>query len=257
MPPGPAAFVHGVKLYPAGATTNSDAGVSDQALRRSLERMEKLGMPLLVHGEVTDPAVDVFDREAVFIDTRAGAAAARLSRPEAGARAHHHQGWHRLRQSRRRQCRRHADRAPPAAQPQRDLRRRHSPASLLPAGAEARDPSGGAGGGGDFRQPEVLPRHRLGAARPEHQGSACGCAGCYTAHAGIELYAEAFDAGTRWTNWKPSPASTARTFYGLPRNTGTITLKREAQAVPASLDYLPGDRLVPLRAGESIAWRLV
>jgi dihydroorotase len=83
-------FVHAIKLYPAGATTNSDAGVSDlKKCAATLARMEQLGVPLLVHGEVTDPAVDIFDREAVFIDTVLRRAA-RVSEVEAGARTHHH-----------------------------------------------------------------------------------------------------------------------------------------------------------------------
>jgi dihydroorotase len=84
----------------------------------------------------------------------------------------------------------------------------------------------------------------------------CGCAGCYTANAGIELYAEVFDAEGALDKLEGFASFHGPDWYGLPRNGTTITLKREAQAVPASLDYLPGDRLVPLRAGESIAWRL-
>jgi dihydroorotase len=87
-----------VKLYPAGATTNSDAGVSDlKKCAATLARMEQLGVPLLVHGEVTDPAVDVFDREAVFIDTVLQPLLRDFPRIEAGAGTHHHQGRHRLR----------------------------------------------------------------------------------------------------------------------------------------------------------------
>jgi dihydroorotase len=105
------------------------------------------------------------------------------------------------------------------------------------------------------------PKFFLGTDSAPHAQStkenACGCAGCYTANAGIELYAEAFEAAGALDKLEAFASFHGPDFYGLPRNTGTITLKREAQAVPASLDYLPGDRLVPLRAGESVAWRLV
>ena len=155
-------LVHAVKLYPAGATTNSDAGVTDLLGKCSaaLARMEKLDLPLLVHGEVTDPAVDVFDRETVFIDTRAAAAAAAISRPAAWCWSTSPPGtaWSSSRRHRAR-CR-HAHRASSAAEPQCHVRRRHPPASLLPAGAEARGASPGAGRGGDQRQPEILSRHR-------------------------------------------------------------------------------------------------
>jgi len=251
-------FVHGVKLYPAGATTNSDAGVSD--LKRctpTLERMQALGMPLLVHGEVTDPAVDVFDREAVFIDTvllpllrdfpalklvlehittkdgidfvNAGGAhvAGTLTAHHlllnrnaifaGGIRPHHY--------------------CLPV------LKRETHRQALLAAAISGN------------------PKFFLGTDSAPHAQStkenACGCAGCYTANAGIELYAEAFDSAGALDKLEGFASFHGPDFYGLPRNTGSITLKREAQAVPASLDYLPGDRLVPLRAGESVAWRLV
>jgi dihydroorotase len=250
-------FVHAVKLYPAGATTNSDAGVSDlKRCAATLARMEKLGLPLLVHGEVTDPAVDVFDREAVFIDTvlvpllrdfpglklvlehittkngidfvnAGGANVAGTLTPHhlllnrnaifaGGIRPHHY--------------------CLPVLK--RETHRRALVAAAI---------SGS-------------PKFFLGTDSAPHAQStkeaACGCAGCYTANAGIELYAEVFDAENALDRLEGFASFHGPDFYGLPRNAGTITLKREAQAVPASLDYLPGDRLVPLRAGESIAWRL-
>lgn len=251
-------FVHAVKLYPAGATTNSDAGVSD--LRRCaamLARMEQLGLPLLVHGEVTDPAVDVFDREAVFIDTvlqpllrdfpglklvlehittrdgidfvKAGGAnvAGTLTAHHllmnrnaifaGGIRPHHY--------------------CLPV------LKRETHRQALLAAATSG------------------SPKFFLGTDSAPHGQStkeaACGCAGCYTANAGIELYAEAFELANALDKLEAFASFHGPDFYGLPRNTGTITLQREPQPVPASLDYLIGDRLVPLRAGESIAWRLV
>jgi dihydroorotase len=250
-------FVHAVKLYPAGATTNSDAGVSDlKRCAATLERMQALGMPLLVHGEVTDPAVDVFDREAVFIDTvllpllrdfpalklvlehittkdgidfvKAGGAhvAGTLTAHHlllnrnaifaGGIRPHHY--------------------CLPV------LKRETHRQALLAAAISGN------------------PKFFLGTDSAPHAQStkenACGCAGCYTANAGIELYAEAFDAAGAVDKLEAFASFHGPDFYGLPRNAGTITLRREAQPVPASLDYLPGDRLVPLRAGETVAWRL-
>jgi hypothetical protein len=164
-------FVVAAKLYPAGATTNSDAGVTDIArIDAVLERMAERGVVLCVHGEVTHGDVDIFDRERVFIDRVLAPLAARhpalrivfehITTP-GGA----------VRERSRAQRGRHHHRPPPALQPQRDLHRRHPPALLLPAGAEARNPPGGAGQGGHLGQQQVLPRHRLGAPRQEHQGS--------------------------------------------------------------------------------------
>jgi dihydroorotase len=250
-------FVHAVKLYPAGATTNSDAGVSD--LKRctpTLERMQALGMPLLVHAEVTDPAVDVFDREAVFIDTvlvpllrdfpglklvlehittqngidfvKAGGAhvAGTLTAHHlllnrnaifaGGIRPHHY-------------C--------------LPVLKRETHRQALVAAAISGSPQ-------FFLGTDSAPHAQ------STKENACGCAGCYTANAGIELYAEAFDAAGALDKLEAFASFHGPDFYGLPRNAGTITLRREAQPVPASLDYLPGDRLVPLRAGETVAWRL-
>ena len=251
-------FVHAVKLYPAGATTNSDAGVTDlKKCAATLARMEKLGLPLLVHGEVTDPAVDVFDREAVFIDrvlvpllrdfpalklvlehitTRDGidfvtAGGANV----AGTLTAHHLLLNRN------------------AIFAGGIRPHHYCLPVLKRETHRRALVAAAISGS--------PKFFLGTDSAPHAQStkeaACGCAGCYTANAGIELYAEVFDAENALDKLEAFASFHGADFYGLPRNAGTITLKREAQAVPASLDYLPGDRLVPLRAGESIAWRLV
>jgi dihydroorotase len=250
-------FVHAVKLYPAGATTNSDAGVSDlKKCAATLARLEKLGLPLLVHGEVTDPAVDVFDREAVFIDTvlvpllrdfpglklvlehittkngidfvKAGGANV------AGTLTAHHLLLNRN------------------AIFAGGIRPHHYCLPVLKRETHRRALVAAAISGS--------PKFFLGTDSAPHAQStkeaACGCAGCYTANAGIELYAEVFDAEAALDKLEGFASFHGPDFYGLPRNAGTITLKREAQAVPASLDYLPGDRLVPLRAGESIAWRL-
>ncbi len=251
-------FVHAVKLYPAGATTNSDAGVTDlKKGAATLARMEKLGLPLLVHGEVTDPSVDIFDREAVFIDTvlvpllrdfpglklvlehittgdgiafvNAGGANV------AGTLTAHHLLLNRN------------------AIFAGGIRPHHYCLPVLKRETHRRALVAAAISGS--------PKFFLGTDSAPHalstKEAACGCAGCYTANAGIELYAEVFDAENALDKLEAFASFHGADFYGLPRNTGTITLRREAQAVPASLDYLPGDRLVPLRAGESIAWRLV
>jgi dihydroorotase len=104
-------------------------------------------------------------------------------------------------------------------------------------------------------QSALLPRHRFGAPCEGRKEAACGCAGCYTSHAGIELYAEAFDRPERSTGWKRLPVSTAPTGTGCRAIAERITLRRESWQVKDSLQFADGDVLVPLRAGESVAWR--
>ena len=250
-------FVHAIKLYPAGATTNSDAGVSDlKKCAATLARMEQLGVPLLVHGEVTDPAVDIFDREAVFIDT--------VLRPllrdfpalkvvlehittsdgidfvlahganVAGTLTAHHLLLNRNSIF--------AGGIRPHNYCLPVLKRETHRQALVVAAISGN------------------PKFFLGTDSAPHGQStkeaACGCAGCYTAHAGIELYAEAFEAAGALDKLEAFASCFGPDWYGLPRNTEEITLRREATTVPASFDYLAGDRLVPLRAGETVAWRL-
>ncbi|OHC68875.1 MAG: dihydroorotase [Rhodocyclales bacterium RIFCSPLOWO2_02_FULL_63_24] len=250
-------FVHAIKLYPAGATTNSDAGVSNLGkCTATLARMEKLGVPLLVHGEVTDPAVDIFDREAVFIDTvllpllrdfpalkvvlehvttRDGIEFVQGSGANVAATltAHH------LLLNRNALF---AGGIRPHHYCLPVLKRETHRQALLAAAISGN------------------PKFFLGTDSAPHAQSAkeaaCGCAGCYTAHAGIELYAEAFEAAGALDRLEAFASFHGPHYYGLPRNIGEITLRRETVAVPSSLDYLDGDRLVPLRAGESVAWRL-
>ena len=250
-------FVHAVKLYPAGATTNSDAGVSDlKKCAATLARMEKLGVPLLVHGEVTDPAVDIFDREAVFIDnvlrpllqdfpglkvvlehitTRDGIDFVTGSGANvAGTLTAHHLLLNRN------------------AIFAGGIRPHHYCLPVLKRESHRRALVAAAISGN--------PKFFLGTDSAPHAQSTkeatCGCAGCYTANAGIELYAEVFDAESALDKLEAFASHFGPDYYGLPRNSATITLRREAVAIPASLDYLPGDRLVPLRAGEAVAWRL-
>jgi dihydroorotase len=250
-------FVHAVKLYPAGATTNSDAGVTDlRKCAATLARMERLGLPLLVHGEVTDPAVDIFDREAVFIDTvlkpllrdfpalkvvlehittQDGAAfvAAAGANVAATITAHH------LLMNRN-------------AIFAGGIRPHHYCLPVLKRETHRRALVAAATSGS--------PRFFLGTDSAPHakgaKEAACGCAGCYTAHAGIELYAEAFEAAGALDKLEGFASRFGPAFYGLPQNTETITLVRDVWHVPSQLDYLPGDPLVPLRAGETVAWRM-
>ncbi len=162
--------VHAVKLYPAGATTNSDAGVTD--LRKTyaaLEEMQRCGMPLLVHGEVTSADIDIFDREAVFIE--------RVLQPLLKDMPNLHVVFEHITTKDAAQfvteCaghhRRHAHAATPALQPQRHAGRRHPPALLLPAHAQARDAPRSLGEGRHQRQQEILPRHRQRPARATYQ----------------------------------------------------------------------------------------
>ncbi|MDO8787133.1 MAG: dihydroorotase [Sulfuritalea sp.] len=250
-------FVHAIKLYPAGATTNSAAGVSDLTkCTATLARMEKLGVPLLVHGEVTDPAVDVFDREAVFIDTvlvpllrdfpalkvvlehvttRNGIEFVAASGANvAGTLTAHHLLLNRNAML--------AGGFRPHHYCLPVLKRETHRQALLAAAISGN------------------PKFFLGTDSAPHAQSAketaCGCAGCYTAHAGIELYAEAFEAAGALEKLEAFASFHGADYYGLPRNTEQITMLRDTVAVPMSLDYLVGERLVPLRAGESVAWRL-
>jgi len=250
-------FVHGVKLYPAGATTNSDAGVTDLGrCRAALARMEVLGLPLLVHGEVTDPAVDVFDREAVFIErvlvpllrdfsglrvvlehvtTQDGADFVRAAGANVAATltAHH------LLLNRN-------------AIFQGGLRPHHYCLPVLKRETHRRALLAAATSGD--------PKFFLGTDSAPHgrrtKEAACGCAGCYTANAGIELYAEAFEVAGALDRLEGFASHFGADFYGLPRNTDKVTLVKEAWQVPATMPYDDDDVLVPLRAGETVGWRL-
>ncbi len=250
------AGVVALKLYPAGATTNSDAGVTD--LRKTyatLEAMQREGLLLLVHGEVTDPDVDLFDREAVFIDRVMQPL--RHDLPElkvvfehittkeaadyvAGSDAHtaatitaHHLLYNRnalflggLRP--------HYYCLP--------VLKREVHRQALVAAATSGNPK-------FFLGTDSAPH----AAALKEQ-SVCG-AGCFTAPAALELYAEAFEAAGALHRLEAFASFHGPAFYGLPRNAGTVTLKREAWTVPETLPF--GDAVIkPLRGGETLAWRL-
>jgi len=249
-------LVHGVKLYPAGATTNSDSGVTDLAkCAAALAEMEKQDVPLLVHGEVTDPEVDVFDREKVFIDailaplvqrfpglrvvlehvtTRDGIEFVQAaSKRVAGTLTAHHLLMNRNAMF--------AGGIRPHHYCLPVLKREEHRRALV-AAATSGDPK-------FFLGTDSAP-HAKGA-----KEAACGCAGMYTAHAGIELYAEAFEAAGALDKLEAFASFYGADFYGLPRNADTITLVKESWAVPDSMPF-GGETLVPLRAGGRVEWRL-
>lgn len=249
-------FVQAVKLYPAGATTHSDAGVTDIArCEITLEQMEKLDLPLLVHGEVVDPAVDVFDREKVFIDrvltpllqrfpglrvvfehittreavefvqTAPNRIAATITVHHlmlnrnalftGGLRPHHY--------------------CLPV------LKREVHRQALLEAATSGHS------------------RFFLGTDSAPHpvrdKESACGCAGIYSAHAAIELYAEVFEQAGRLDRLEAFASFHGPDFYGLQRNSDRISLIRESWQIPAQIE-LGMEKLIPLSAGEQVRWKL-
>jgi len=249
-------FVHGFKLYPAGATTHSDAGVTDiKNIYGVLERMSELGMVLQVHGEVTDHDVDVFDREARFIDNVLAPVAQRF--PKLRIVFEHittKQAVEFVRGSR----------AGIAATitPQHLLLNRTAIFTggirphyyCLPVLKTEPDRVAlvEAAVNGD-------PRFFLGTDSAPHarhtKETACGCAGIFSAHAGIELYAEAFDAAGAMHRLEGFASEFGPDFYGLPRNDDRIRLVKDPWAVPERYPFGP-DELVPMRAGEQVAWRL-
>jgi dihydroorotase len=248
--------VFGFKLYPAGATTNSESGVTDvKRITAVLERMAELGVVLQVHGEVTDPAVDIFEREARFIErvlapliertpglrvvfehitTRAAVDFVLAAREGVAATV---TPQHLL-------MNRNALFAG-------GLRPHHYCAPLLKAEADraALLRAVTRGSRRFFLGTDSAPHARRA------KEAACGCAGIFSAHAGIELYAEAFETAGALDKLEGFASLHGADFYGLPRSEDRITLVREAWEVPGSYPF-GVDELVPLRAGERIAWRL-
>jgi dihydroorotase len=245
------------KLYPAGATTNSDAGVTDLLARCSpvLEAMQRIGMPLLVHGEVTDLAVDVFDREALFIDrvmiplrkafpalkvvfehitTKEGVDYVRDAKgPVAATITAQHLLYNRnaIFQG---GIRPHFYCLPIL---KREVHRR----ALVEAATSDSSRF--------FLGTDSAP-HSKGL--KEH---ACGCAGCYTALHAMELYATAFDGVGKIDKLEAFASFRGPDFYGLPRNTGTLTLERGDFPIPTELSF-GKETIVPLAAGETLKWRV-
>jgi dihydroorotase len=249
--------VYGVKLYPAGATTHSDAGVTRiSRCFHTLEKMEELGMPLLVHGESTDPAIDVFDREKAFLEETLGALLERFPRLKVvlehittrdavqfvevtGANVAATITAHHLLMNRN-------------ALFMGGIRPHHYCLPVLKR-EEHRDALVEAATSGN-------PKFFLGTDSAPHargtKEAACGCAGIYTAHAAIELYAIAFEEAHALDKLEGFGSEYGAQFYNLPVNRRSITLVREEWAVPETLQF-GDDVVVPLRAGETIPWKLV
>lgn len=250
-------FVHGVKLYPAGATTNSDSGVTSfDACQRALDAMQKHGMPLLVHAEVTDADVDVFDREKVFIDRNMKPLLARF--PELKVIFEHITT---------------RDAAQFVAAAPANVAATITPHHLL----MNRNAMFAGGMRPHHYCLPILKReeHRLALVDAAISGSpkfflgtdsaphpksakesACGCAGMYSAHAGIELYAEVFEAANALDKLEAFSSFYGADFYSLPRNQDHITLVKESWQVPSEIEF-GDDVLVPLRAGQSVQWRML
>ena len=249
-------MVHAVKYYPAGATTNSDSGVTRlEHCFRALEAMEKAGVPLLLHGEVTDPGVDVFDREKVFVDT----VLPQITRRFPGLRV----VLEHITTREAAQCIAGAPANIAATVTAHHLllnrnamfaggmRPHHYCLPLLKRETHRQALVQAATGGS--------PKFFLGTDSAPHarrdKEAACGHAGIYTAHAAIELYAEAFEAAGALDRLEAFASFHGADFYGLPRNTEKITLRRDSWQVQPAF-ALGEDELVPLRAGERLAWRL-
>jgi len=244
------------KLYPAGATTNAESGVTSLArIYRLLEAMQRLDMPLLVHGEVTAPEVDIFDREQRFIDV----ALAPLVRDFPHLRI----VFEHITTAEAVQFVLEAsDKIAATVTPHHLLYNRNA---MLAGGIRPhfyclpvlkREPhrralieAATSGNPKFFLGTDSAP-HPLGA-----KETACGCAGIFSAHAAIELYAEAFEAAGALDRLEGFASRFGSDFYGLPRNRDRIRLRREAWRVPDSYPF-GAQRLMPLRAGETLAWRL-
>jgi dihydroorotase len=254
-------FVHACKLYPAGATTNADSGVTDiRRIDAVLARMSEVGMPLLVHGEVTARHVDVFDRESRFIDDVLAPTVARF--PQLRVVFEHI--------TTKRAVDFVMSARPGVAATITPQHLLHNRNAIFEGGIRPhyyclpilktepdREALLAAATSGD-------PRFFLGTDSAPHarhtKETACGCAGMFSAHAGIELYAEAFETAGRLDRLEGFASDFGADFYGLPRNTGRLRLARREWTPPANYPF-PGDggghQLVPMRAGETIAWQLV
>lgn len=252
------AVVNAIKLYPAGATTNSDSGVSDVAkVYAVIEQMEKHGVPLLLHGEVTHHHVDIFDREKRFLDEvlapllkQFPALKVVLEHITTSDAAHFV-----LDQDRR---------VAATITPQHllfnrndmlvggikphfyclpILKRQSHQATLLEV-ATSGNPK-------FFLGTDSAPHSKIA------KENACGCAGCYSAPMAIELYAEAFDSVGKLDRLEGFASHFGADFYGLPRNSSYITLKKQPFTIPEKMDYLEGQDIVPLYAGKTLQWSKV
>ncbi|MGM0632774.1 MAG: dihydroorotase [Pseudomonadota bacterium] len=249
-------FVHAAKLYPAGATTHSDSGVTRmEAIHPALEAMAELGMPLLVHGEVTQAEIDIFDREARFIEdvlapltrrfpalkivlehitTQEAVTFVTQSGPRIAATITAHHLLHNRNDMLAGGIRPHLYCLP-------ILKRGRHQQALIEAATSG------------------SPKFFLGTDSAPHaigdKEAACGCAGCYTAHAALPLYATVFEQADALDRLEGFASFHGADFYGLPRNRGRITLERSAWTVPEQYPFGAG-RIVPLQAGQTLPWRL-
>jgi dihydroorotase len=251
-------LVHAVKLYPAGATTNSDRGVTDiRAVYPVFEAMQKEGMVLCVHGEVVDAEIDIFDREKVFIErvlspllkdfpelkvvmehitTRDAAEFVTAAPANVGATITAHHLLYNRNAMLVGGIRPHFYCLP--------ILKRETHRQALVAAATSGNPK-------FFLGTDSAP-HPKGA-----KESSCGCAGCYTAHAAIEFYAEAFEQAGALDKLEGFSSHFGADFYGLARNTDRISLLKEDWTAPALIEVEADVDVVPLRAGEAIRWRLL
>ncbi|MFA5172460.1 MAG: dihydroorotase [Sulfuriferula sp.] len=249
-------IVHAVKYYPAGATTNSDMGLSELTKGYAvIAEMEKHGMPLLIHGEVTDPSVDIFDREAVFIErhlipltrafpalkivlehitTQQGAEFVTDAPANIAATITAHHLLYNRNAMFQGGIRPHYYCLP-------ILKREQHRLALVKAATS--------GSAKFFLGTDSAPHPQSA------KESACGCAGMYTAHAAIELYTQVFETANALDKLEAFASFYGADFYGLPRNTDSITLVKESWTAPAQID-IGNDQLIPLGANESVAWRL-
>ncbi|QSB00222.1 dihydroorotase [Methylomonas sp. EFPC1] len=252
-----AEHVHAFKLYPAGATTNSDAGVADiEAAYPLFAAMEQHGVPLLIHGEVTDAEYDIFDREKLFIDNKLS----KLTRQFPALRIVLE---HLTTQEAVQFVEAASENIAATITPQHllynrnailaggirphfyclpILKREHHRQALINAATSAN------------------PKFFLGTDSAPHltglKENSCGCAGCYSAHAALELYAEAFEQVGALDKLEGFGSFYGADFYGLPHNSASVTLEKQAWMVPEAYANTD-DTITPLRAGESLAWRLV
>ncbi|GMR16592.1 MAG: dihydroorotase [Gammaproteobacteria bacterium] len=249
--------VHAVKYYPAGATTNSDAGVTDiKNAYAALTKMEELGLPLLIHGEVTDPDIDVFDREQVFIDTvlqpllkdfpllkvvlehittkHAAEFVTQAGENIAATITAHHLLYNRNIMFK--------GGMNPHYYCLPILKRESHRQALITAATS--------GSNKFFLGTDSAPHAQ------DNKETSCGCAGIYSAHAAIELYAEVFNKADALDKLEGFASFYGADFYGLPRNTGTITLEKTDWQVPDSYTFAK-QKLIPLRAGEMVHWKKV
>ncbi|QUJ66303.1 dihydroorotase [Photobacterium sp. GJ3] len=248
--------VYAAKLYPAGATTNSDSGVTDiNKLLPTMEAMQEVGMPLLIHGEVTQHDVDIFDREKVFLETVLAPIVAKMpdlkivlehittkdavafvnsAGPNVGATITAHHLMYNRNHMLAGGIRPHFYCLP--------ILKRNTHQEALIAAATS-------GSKKFFLGTDSAP-HAKG-----KKEAACGCAGSYTAHAAIELYAEVFELAGALNKLEAFASHNGPDFYGLPRNSDTITLTKESWEVPQSMAF-GADIVIPIRAGEQISWKV-